>query len=246
MATLKRRVEELERLQLSPRPRFSRQFDDDALAIYNSEAYLDATMEPSYHDIESTAIYARGQTLRDKLYGPIIPCHLDDHHKRYTRASGEFELAFGREPKEGDMLRYEHLALMHSPENHAIHFGKLIEAWQRQLPELTCPLRFEGGRLFRRHRPEMRGVGAKWEECAGIQGVKRWFAIPEVFANSAIEASAPILAVVFLGVVGGRHQCRPGTAEELQRTDPESPIKEPTGFMFTSQRFHDLSEGFGC
>ena len=246
MATLKRRVEELERLQLSHRPKFSRQFDDDALAIYNSEAYLDATMEPSYHDIESTAIYARGKALRDARYGPIVPVHLDEHIKRYTRASGEFELAFGREPKEGDILRYEHVALMHSPKNDSIHFGKLIEAWQHQLPQLTCPLRFDGGRLFRRHRPESRGAEAKWRECAGIQWVERWLAIPEVFPNSAIEVSEPILAVVFLGVVGGRHQCRPATAEELQRPNPESPIKEPTGFMFVRQRFHDLLEGFGC
>jgi len=32
----------------------------------------------------------------------------------------------------------------------------------------------------------------------------------------------------------------------LQRPDPESPIKEPTGFMFVRQRFNDLLEGFGC
>jgi hypothetical protein len=115
MATLKRRVEELERLRLSPRPRFSREFDDDALAIYNCTAYLDATMEPTYHEVEPTAIYARGQALRDRLYGPIIPCHLDAHHKRRTRASGEFELAFGREPRQGDMLHCRHVAMMHSP-----------------------------------------------------------------------------------------------------------------------------------
>jgi len=127
-----------------------------------------------------------------------------------------------------------------------MHFGKLIEAWQRQLPELTCPLRFEGGRLFRRLRPERRGDEAKWEEYPGIQWVERWFAIPEVLANSAIEASEPILAVMFLGVVGGRHQCRPATAEELQRPDPELPIQKPTGFMFANQRFNDLLEGFGC
>jgi hypothetical protein len=127
-----------------------------------------------------------------------------------------------------------------------MHFGKLIEAWQRQLPQLTCPLRFEGRRLFRRHRPERRGAEAKWEECAGIQWVERWLAIPEVFATSAIEASAPILAVVFLGVVSGRHHCRPATPEELQRPDPELPIKEPTGFMFARQRFCEfLAEVFG-
>ena len=245
MRTLKGRVEELERLQSSPRPRFSRQFDDDALAIYNCVAYLDARMEPSYRDVEATAIYARGQALRDRLYGPIIPWHLDAHHKRYTRASGEFELAFGREPIEGDMLRCEHVALMHSPENHSIHFGKLIEAWQRQLPRLTCPLRFEDGRLFKRLRPERRGDAAKWEEYPGIQWVERWFAIPEVFANSAIEASEPSLALAFLGVVGGRHHCRPATDEELHRPDPAPPIKEPTGFMFVRQRFSDRSEGIG-
>jgi len=244
MRTLKGRVEELERLQLSPRP--SRQFDEDALAIYNFMSYLNATMEPSYHDVEATAIYARGQALRDRLHGPIIPCHLDAHHKRRTRASGEFELAFGREPKEGDILRCQHVALIHSPENHAIHFGKLIEAWHRQLPQLTCPLKFEDGRLFRRLRPERRGEEAKWGEYPGIHWVERWFAIPEVLENSTIEASGPVLAVTFLGVAGGGHECRPATAEELRRPDPETPINEPTGFMFANQRFHDLLEGFGC
>jgi hypothetical protein len=240
MATLKRRVEQLERLQSSPGPKFSREFDDDALAIYNCMAYLDATMEPSYHEVEATAIYRRGQTLRDKLYGPIIPCHLDDHHKLYTRASGEFELAFGREPREGDQLRCQHVALMHIPENDAIHFGKMIEAWQRQLPQLTCPLRFEGGRLFKRLRPERRGEEAKWEEFGGIQWVERWYAIPEVVVNSNIRASEPVLGVMFLGVAGGRHQCRPATAEELQRPDSESPITDPTGFMFANQRFCEV------
>lgn len=246
MGTLKRRVEELERLQFSPGPEYSRQFDADALALYNLTFYLDATMEPTYHEVEPTAIYARGQALRDKRYGPIIACHLDDHHKRYTRASGEFELAFGREPRKGDMLRCEHLALIHSPENHSIHLGKIIEAWQRQLPHLTCPLRFEDGRLFKRLRPDGRGAESKWKECAGIQWVERWFAIPEVFANSDIEAGEPISALVFLGVVAGRHHCRPASDEELQRADPESPIEEPTGFMFVKPRFDDLLEGLGC
>ena len=90
-----------------------------------------------------------------------------------------------------------------------------------------------------------RGEEPKWKEYAEFHWAQRWFAIPEVFAGSH-EAGAPILAVVFLGVVGGKHQCRPATAEELRRPDPETPIKEPTGFMFANQRFHDLLEGFGC
>ncbi len=116
MANLKRRVEELER-QLVQRPSYSIQFDEDALAIYNSMAYLDATLAPTYHDVEPTPAYARGRELRDARYGPIIPAYLDEHIKRYTRASGEFELAFGREPNAGNMLRYEHVALMHTAQN---------------------------------------------------------------------------------------------------------------------------------
>jgi len=148
MANLKRRVEELERRKVATRCGPLTQFDEDALAIYNSMSYLDATLSPPYHDVETTAAYKRGRELRDALYGPIIPAYLDEHIKRYTRASGEFELAFGREPKAGDILRYERLALMHSSENYARQLGRMIEAWQRQFPQLTCPLRFEDGRLF--------------------------------------------------------------------------------------------------
>ncbi len=117
MANLKRRVEELERRKVASRRGPLTQFDEDALAIYNSMAYLDATLAPTYHDVEPTPAYARGRELRDARYGPIIPAYLDEHIKRYTRASGEFELAFGREPNAGNMLRYEHVALMHTAQN---------------------------------------------------------------------------------------------------------------------------------
>jgi hypothetical protein len=75
-----------------------------------------------------TATYLRGRELRDALYGPITPATLDEHLKRYTRASGEFELAFGREPMAGDILHYEHLKLMHSAQNYSREFGRVIEA----------------------------------------------------------------------------------------------------------------------
>src|SRR6516165_1378190 len=95
MANLKGRVAALERRHLRDQPVYGVQFDRDALAIYDAMAYLDATMEPTYYDVEATAIYVRGEELRDARYGPIIPAHLDQHLQRYTRASGEFELAFG-------------------------------------------------------------------------------------------------------------------------------------------------------
>jgi hypothetical protein len=147
---------ELERRGLAHRPRRLTQFDEDALAIYNSTSYLDATTSLRANDIEDTVVYRRGRELRDALYGPIIPLHLNEHIKRYTRTSGEFELAFGREPKAGDILRYKHLESTHSSENYSRVFGRAVEAWQRQLPQQICPLRFEEGRLFRRLAAERR------------------------------------------------------------------------------------------
>ena len=239
MANLKRRVEGLER-RLAKRPSQSIQFDEDALAIYKSMSYLDATMDPTYHDVEPTAAYKRGSELRDALYGPIIPAHLDKHIKRYTRASGEFELVFGREPKAGDILRYEHLALMHSSENYARQLGRMIEAWQRQLPHLACPLKFEDGRLFRRLAPQSRGAKPKWEEDIRIQPDVRWLKIPEVFANTDFETMRTTSALVFLGVADVKHHCRPATEEDLLPAEKGSPTKEPTGFMFGNQRFCEV------
>ena len=234
MANLKGRVEGLER-KLAPGPSRSTQFDKDALTIYSAMAYLSGNVMPDHSEVGSTAIYRRGVELRNKLYGPVIPAADDQHLKRYTRESGEFELAFGREPNAGDILQYEHLAQTHSAENHSRHFGRIVEAWGRQLPRLTCPLKFEDGRLFRRMVPERRGEEPDWEEEIGIQPEVRWVKIPAVAAHTDLDTLQTIPAIVFLGVVGAKHQCRPATGDELQGTDTESPIKEPTGFMFARQ-----------
>ena len=98
------------------------------LTIYSAMSYLDATLEPTYHDVEPTEVYRRGKEVRDALYGPIVPAHLDEHLKRYTRASGEFELAFGRERGIGDVLRYETVVLMHRPEIYSSHFRRVASS----------------------------------------------------------------------------------------------------------------------
>jgi hypothetical protein len=236
---LARLEQEMERRELASRPRVFTQLDEDAIAIYSSMSYLDATVCPSYDQVEPTPIYARGSDLRDALYGPIIPVHQDEHIKRHTRASGEFELAFGREPKAGDILRYRHLQLTHSFENYSRVFGRIIEAWQRQLPQLICPLRYEKERLFRRLTPERHGVESKWQEDTTIDPLKRWFEIPGIAANSELKANLILPAIVFKGVVGDKHQCKGPTEEDLQRPETE-PVKVPTIFAFGEQRFNLL------
>ena len=70
---LLKRLEKAEEVAKALAPIQLSQFDEDALAIYSSMAYLDATMAPTYDDVEPTAAYARGKELRDAFYGPIIP-----------------------------------------------------------------------------------------------------------------------------------------------------------------------------
>jgi hypothetical protein len=90
--------------------------------------------------------------LQRQKYGPIIPVHECPGWSQWTHASSEFRHCFNREPVEGDLLRWEHVRAMRGPEINEIKFGDQIEAWQRQLPQLPCPLKFEEGRLFKRQR----------------------------------------------------------------------------------------------
>jgi len=237
--TLLKRLEKAEAVAKSLAPLQLSQFDEDALAIYSAMGYLDATMSPSYPEVEPTAACARGKQLRDILYGPIIPANDDEHLKRYTRTSGEFELAFGREPKPGDILTYEDVARVHSAENYSRELGRVIEAWQRRLPDLTCPLKFEEGKLFQRLRPYRRDELPTWEEDIRIQPQERWLSIPVVLSSSDFETMQIIWAVVFTGVVGAKHQCRAATSEDLQQFKPEL-IRDPTIYRLGQQRFHEL------
>ena len=112
--------------------------------------------------------------------------------------------------------------------------------WQRQLPHLTCPLKFEEGHLLRRLRPERLGEISKWEEDVRIHAEERWVSIPEVLATADFDSMTAVSALVFLGVVGVKHKCRAMTEEEVLKAKVESPTKVPTGFAFGQQRFNEL------
>jgi hypothetical protein len=239
-----RRIERLTR-QLSahlskPRPGNLSRFDEDALTIYCSTVYMDARMAPRSNDIAPTKIYARGRELRDAIYGPIIPAYQDAHLKRYTRASGEFELAIGREPKVGDILRLQHLYRMHSTEIYARLFGELSEAWQRRLPQFPCPLKFEDGRLFRRLLSNKRGAEPTWEDDVSIDAEIRWLKIPQVYAETNFETMETITGLTFLGVQNGTHRCRAATNEEFMRQEIERPVEDAAFFRYAEQRFFAL------
>ena len=79
-----------------------------------------------------------------------------------------------------------------------------------------------------------------WEEDLRIQPEERWLSIREVLTNTDFEAMTTISAVVFLGVVGVKHQCRAITPEDFRQAVVELPFREPPGFMFGQQRFKEM------
>jgi hypothetical protein len=221
-------------------------FDEDALTICNGIPRCDDEAHVSRSRANSDLHARQGaawQALRTD-----IPAYLDQHLKRYSRASGEFELRSTGEPEAGDVLVYQHVMLAHSPENLSSHFGEVVAAWQRQLPDLICPLKFEDGRLYKRLAPRSRHEAATWEEDITVQADMRWLEIPEVLLNTDLDAMLTIPAVVFLGVVDVKHQCRAAASDEERQGAPTEPSsRKPTSFMFARQRFCDfLVEVFGA
>jgi hypothetical protein len=235
--------------QRTAKPKLS-QFDEDALTIYVEMSFLGYGLAPGLRGIKNTAIYARGEALSAILRGPIIPSHLDEHLKRSTPESRQFEQAFGHEPKAGDILRYQHVALLNHPDLIEAQCCLFTEAWQRQLPELLCPKRVEGGRLFIhsvRHIPSEGRDEETWVENIDVQPQAiwreferhiKWLALGKPNAlrlgplDLSLDEIPTIPALTFLGVgpreryggiVENQHRCRPATEEEMQRPEIEPP-----------------------
>jgi hypothetical protein len=231
------------------KPRLT-QYDQDALTIYSnvSASYSPRCgwhAQPNGWDLQGNPVYERGWELRQKCH-PIIPAHLDEHLKRWTRESGQFELAFGREPECGDILRYEQVARINDSRLIETHCYVFTEAWNRQLPELPCPKKFEGGRLFIRSVRRVQSQQEEaWVDNIDVQPKAIWREFERYIKWLALgrpnglrlgplalplEDIPTIPALTFFGVgpreeVGGfienKHRCRPSTEKELQGPDPE-------------------------
>ena len=178
-------------------------------------------------------------TQHEERYGPIIPAHLDAHLKRCTLASAEFEFVFEREPEAGDLLRFEHVGMLHSPQVNEFYFCEFIAAWGRQLSHLDCPLRFEEGALFKRLMPERRMQDERWVQDPSIGSEERWWGI-ECDMNPRLGVSTlhveEGLALMFLDVsaADGKHECRPATKEELKT--PETEFEQLCNSGFTHEQ----------
>jgi hypothetical protein len=185
--------------------------DEDALCLYGGDVWLHYGMSPGPSELEMSTAYARGREIYEQQHGPPVLAHLDPALQRCTAASIAFERVFQREPKKGDVLRYQDVE-RHAVETGALIFERFIEAWQRRIPELTCPLKLRNGRLFQ--RIAMPGEEAEWQENREHTPEHRWRDVEACCADGELpkaEEMPTIRAVVFLGVVNGTHRCVPQT-----------------------------------
>lgn len=204
----------------------------DELERYAKEGILPEWFElhgrtyPHWSILSATSIGIRGKELRDKICGPIVPLHEDPAYSRRTDASGEFQHCFYREPRAGDLLRWEHVRVMYGPEMRASELLPQIEAWHRQLPDLPCPIKVLDGYVLKRARD------GSWFEDDSPTWFDHWDKV-ENEANAAREdanlqlaSDSVVLGVTFLGVVSGKHRCRPATDGELRQPETDEFFRE--------------------
>jgi hypothetical protein len=190
--------------------------DLDALVLYAGAFCLDARMTPNYRELEATTAYQRGAELYRQRRGPMLLAHLDQHLERSSPASLEFERVNGREPKAGDVLSYEDVARDRSVEI----FTAFINAWGRRLPGLVCPLKLQDG------VPYFRTLGDDssevWQPKIDAGTHARWRVVQRGTTGNesgALEDMPTVPAVRFLGVVNGKHRCKPDSTP-TQPPDP--------------------------
>ena len=212
------------------------QTDMDAQILCGGACYVNARTSPSSSDLLATDIYRRGEELHLRRNGPPLMTHQDPHHLRLTSASLAFETVFEREPKSGDALSFDQLREWQAAHPDGLHPGIkwFIEAWERELPEMPCPLKQQDGRLFHRLNTAY-SKGIEWEEQVARPTESDWQQIEKEALNKSygemngepwppISTMPTIRGVTFMGVVNGKHCCRPSTEAEIQ-----SAANEPCG-----------------
>lgn len=228
------------------RPTEAQRDESDCRWLYVGKSYLrDAEQVgpcrqrllcPGSKDLENTQAYTRGESLSRARSVPVVPSHLDPVSRRSTMPSRAFEQIHGREPSAGDVFRFAHVKewLSRHPRGYDIGIAFFIEAWKRQIPELPCPLKQENGLLFCRYDPASNN-GVEWEEAKEQYPTVWWrYAEEEAFAHLGIKALCEIPhteAVVFLGVVDGKHRCRLATEDEI--TADDKVVRPPEGSPWT-------------
>jgi hypothetical protein len=114
------------------------QADQDALTLYRGVGYLNATMQPSYSELERTEVYERGQELSEET--AISPSNYLQSGSGAV-ATRTFHLGFGRNPASGDLLRFSDVEVIQAPAWYVWTIRNLVDAWTRRFQ--PCHVRWE-------------------------------------------------------------------------------------------------------
>jgi hypothetical protein len=95
----------------------------------------------------------------------------------------------------------------------------LFAAMQAMYPDI------EDGKVFERREPRFNN-GQEWEEATDYLPEWNWRWVEAEAKGMKGELPEPrnmptIAGVVFLGLVDGKHQCRPATEDEIRQARPE-------------------------
>ena len=171
-------------------------------------------------------------------YRAVVMAYCD----RRTVASKEFVLLHDQEPAEGDMLRYEEIQGTTGLD--WLDWGTYIDscadsepiAEGKEVERDGYRLKVEGGRIFRtltsdQQRQFERGISmTQWSPVVDSEWWlfnlcdpnRRWREVEEEALSLELGRHHPrqpiptFVAVTFLGVIGGRHRCRPATDAEVE------------------------------
>jgi hypothetical protein len=171
-------------------------------------------------------------------YRAVIMAYCD----RRTVASKEFVLLHDQEPVEGDMLRYEEIQATTGVD--WLDWGIYIDtcagnepvAEGQEVERDGYRLKVKGGRIFRtltsdQQRQFERGtsltlwspvVDSEWWSSILCDPKRRWRRVEEEALSLDLGRHHPrqpiptFVAVTFLGVIGGRHRCRPATDADVE------------------------------
>jgi len=185
-------------------------YDVDCLTLYWCTTHLCGHAQPDSHWLERTPFYQRGVEIRDELYGPIIPSHLDPEYPRRTMASIYFEAFHNRLPVPGDILHYQDIANLYSEKEVKAEVEVIRGAWARRLPETPCPFRYEDSRML------IRQDDGSWQVDWNEDAATLWNEIeddalerPLRFFQGAFSEPPTIRAVVFVESKDKKRRVKP-------------------------------------
>jgi len=128
-------------------------------------------------------------------------------------------MVHGREPKVGEILTYEDLEKAWPRERklREMEVSLFCEAWGRRVPGLPCPLKWEGGKLFRRSAASQ---GREWVEYTGDYPRRNWACVEQEVLNipdyygywgmdAPLDAPLRVRAVRFVESEDGRQRAEP-------------------------------------